>query len=210
MNTRMFTRTGAIALSLLGAAAGTVSAQMQIDAEVVPFVGGSFFVADARAPFVISRAEGSQVLVQEGELRDAPAVGLSAGLRFADRVGLEGVFAWTPTRLVGASIPYQRRVADVRAVRYGVWALYHWPERARVRPFAGVAVSSQTLRYPQYVGQEGETETRGGLTAGAQFPIGDRLALRVQALQDVVGTSDRARRDQLMIALGLSWRQPMR
>jgi outer membrane protein W len=211
MKTRTFVRGSAITLALIATAARPASGQTSVDAELVPFVGGSFSLADAHAPFVISRGEGAQLIVQDGELRNGPAFGFSAGLRFADRLGVEGIFAWVPTRLVGrASVPHQRRVADVSGTRYGVSALYHWGELGRVRPFAGVAVTSETMSYEPYATWGRETDTAGALTLGAHLPVSDRLALRLQALQDVIGRSEQSRRDQLLLTVGLSYRQPVR
>jgi outer membrane protein W len=211
MKTRTFVRASATALALVAATAAPASGQTPVDAELAPFVGGNFFLADARAPFVISRDEGAQLTVEDGELRNAPAFGFSAGLRFADRIGVEGMFAWVPTRLVGAeSVPRKRRVADVNSIRYGVSALYHWDARGHVRPFAGVAVSSETMSYEPYATWERETDTAGALTVGAHVPVSDRLAVRMQALQDVIGRSEHTGRDQLMLTVGLSYRQPVR
>jgi hypothetical protein len=94
-------------------------------------------------------------------------------------------------------------------MRYGVAALYHWQD-GRVRPFAGVAVTSERMDYEPYATWGRETDTAGALTVGAHVPVSDRLALRVQALQDVVGRSEHSRRDQLMLTVGLSYRQAVR
>jgi hypothetical protein len=211
MTTRTLVLGSAIALVLIAATGRTLCAQTTVDAELVPFVGGSFFRPDARAPLVISRQAGAQLTVQDGELRNAPAYGFSAGLRLADRFGVEGIFAWAPTRLVGsASLPQKRRVADVNTMRYGVTALHHWDEWARVRPFAGVAVSGETLSYEPYATWERETNTAAGITAGAHLPVSDRIALRVQALQDLIGSSEPTRRAQLLLMFGLSYRERIR
>jgi hypothetical protein len=211
MTTRTLLRAGMIAVALLAPGAPPAQGQTQVDAEMVPFVGGNFFVADARAPFVISSQEGAQLTVQDGRLRNAPAFGFSAGMRFADRWGFEGMFAWVPTRLEGqASVPERRRVADVSSVRYGVSALHHFGQRGPVRPFAGVAVNAETLSYEPYATWERETSTALGITAGAQLPVSDRLAMRVQAMQDVVGRAGQTRREQLLLTVGLSWRQRVR
>jgi hypothetical protein len=75
MKTRTFVQSTALALLIAAGASMPVSGQTAVDAELVPFVGGSFFLADARAPFVVSRGDGAQLIVQDGELRDAPASG---------------------------------------------------------------------------------------------------------------------------------------
>jgi outer membrane protein W len=210
MKTRTFVHASAIALALFTAAARPAVAQASVDAELVPFVGGGFFLSATSTPFVISRQEGAQLIVQDGELRDAPMFGFSAGLRFADRLGFEGMFAWMPTRIVGAeAAPGRRRVADVSSARYGVTALYHFGEVGRARPFAGVGVSTETVSYEPHVTGRRESDTAGGLTLGAHVPMSDRLAVRVQALQDVIGRREPASAP-LMVTLGLSYRQGVR
>jgi outer membrane protein W len=210
MKTRTFVQASAIALALLAATTEAAAAQSAVDAELVPFVGGSFFLSDARTPFVISRHEGAQLMVQEGELRNAPAFGFSAGLRFADRFGVEGIFARMPTRWIGAAaVPERRRVADVNSVRYGVNALYHFDAVGRVRPFAGVGVVSETMSYEPSLTWQKESDTAGSVTLGAHVPMSDRLAVRVQALHDVVGGRESAP-DPVMLTLGLSYRQQVR
>lgn len=212
MRTMTFVRASALAVALAAAMGQPGSAQVPVEAELAPFVGGSFFLSDARAPLIVSSQGGAQTIVQDGELRNAPTVGFSAGLRLADRFGLEGMFAWVPTRLIGeATIPQRRRVADVNALRYGVSLLYHLDEiGAGARPFVGVALASETMSYEPHLTRARETETAGALTLGAHLPLSNRLALRLQALQDVIGRSERSRREQLMVTAGLSYRQPLR
>ena len=210
MKTRTFVQASAIALALFATTAHGAAAQSAVDAELVPFVGGSFFLSDASTPFVISRQEGAQLIVQDGELRSAPAFGFSAGLRFADRFGVEGIFAWMPTRLIGvAPIPERRRVADVNSVRYGVTALYHFDEVGRIRPFAGVGVVSETMSYEPYLTSQRESDTAGSVTLGVHVPVSERLAVRVQALQDVIGRRESGP-EPVMLTLGLSYRQQER
>jgi outer membrane protein W len=211
MKMTTFVRSSALAVALAAATGHPGSAQMPVEAELAPFVGGSFFLSDARAPLIVSRQGGAQTIVQDGELRNAPTVGFSAGLRLADRFGLEGMFAWVPTRLIGeATIPQRRRVADVNALRYGVSLLYHLDELGAARPFVGVALASETMSYEPHLTRARETETAGALTLGAHLPLSNRIALRLQALQDVIGRSERSRREQLMVTAGLSYRQPLR
>jgi hypothetical protein len=115
-----------------------------------------------------------------------------------------------PTRLVAdAGVSQRRRVAEVRAARYGITALYHADRHGAVRPFGGVALTTETRSYEPEVGVD-DSRTSGSLVLGAHLPLSERLAIRIQAVQDVFGGARRAAADQLMVTAGFSYRQPVR
>jgi len=126
-NARVF-RAGPLAALMLIAVQAPVAAQVKLEAHVSPMVTGTFFLGDPPARFAIHRQEASPLIVQNGQFDDAFGAGVNAGLRIADRFGLEGMIWWVPTELnASAGLEHVNGTVDVNALMYGVTLAYYLP-----------------------------------------------------------------------------------
>jgi opacity protein-like surface antigen len=211
MNTTTFARVSALCAALVAGAIAPAASQMSIEAEAGPFVGGTVFLSDPSDPFAISRQEASPLAVQDGQLRNGIAVGVHAGLRFAERIGFEGTYAWIPTELSASSgLEAHGGAVDVSAVRYGLASTVHFAPLGRLQPFAGVGVSGETLSYGPHLAWQRRSTFAGSVTLGGNLWLSDGVFLRVGAARDVLTRDDRRPQNQLMVTAGLSARQRIR
>jgi outer membrane protein W len=211
MNTTSYARVSALSLALLAGAIAPAAAQISIEAEAGPFVGGTVFLSDPSDPFTISRQEAPPLVVQDGQLRNGVAVGVHAGVRFAQRFGLEGSYAWIPTELsAGSGLESHGGVVDVNQVRYGLTSTYHFAPLGKLQPFAGVGVSGETLSYGPYLGWQRRSTLAGTVSLGGNLWLSDGVFLRLGAARDVLTRDGQRPQNQLMVTAGLSARQRIR
>jgi outer membrane protein W len=211
MKTTTLSRTSALWLALLAGGFAPATSQMTIEAEAGPFVGGTVFLSSAADPFTISRQEAAPLLVQDGRLRNAIAVGVHAGVRFAERIGVEGTYAWIPTEMTAArGLEAHGGAVDVSAIRYGLTSTYHFSPIGGFQPFAGVGVSGETLSFGPHLAWQRRSTLAGTVSMGGNVWVADRVFLRLGAARDILTREGNRPQNQLMLTAGLSARQRIR
>lgn len=212
MKTTSFIRWSALSVALLaGIGATPLRAQMSIEAEAGPFVGGALFLSDASGEVVIDRQGGAPVVVQDGRFRNGLTVGVHAGVRFADRMSVEGSYAWTPTRLhASEGLEAQGGAVRVDAIRYGLATSYHFAPRGRFEPFVGIGMSGETVSYAPFLAWERRSSMAGTLQLGGNVWVTDGLRLRVNAARDFLTNDENPPHDRLAVTVGLTARQRIR
>ena len=211
MKTRTFIRSSALSVALLAGTFGPALSQMTIEAEAGPFVGGTVFLSDPSDPFTISRQDASPLLIKDGRLRNGIAVGVHAGVRFAEKIGLEGMYAWIPTQLRAATgLEPHGGVVDVSAIRYGLTSAYHFSPLGKLQPFAGVGLSGETLSYGPHLAWQRRSSLAGTVSLGGSLWLSDGVFLRIGGARDVITRDGQRPQNQLMLTAGLSARQRIR
>jgi len=200
-------------LALLGAVAMTAvgEAQAQVQFEVTPVAGGTFFLADPPNQFRLGRTAGPATIVQNGEFEDAWTLGINAGVRLNERWGIEGMFSWLPTKLAATS--GLANEADVNGYMYGVTGLYYIPLHERFMPFVGLGVGGETFDYDNAT-IETESELMGNAVVGLYVPLYESMGLRLEVRDciarfksGVAGVGNSWEND-LMTTAGISFRFP--
>jgi outer membrane protein W len=210
MNLPTISRASALALLLSIPSFSPALSQMSVEAEAGPFVGGTFFLNRA-ASFSIGRQEAAPLSIRDAGLRNAITVGVHAGVRLGGKLGLEGTYAWIPTRLTAAEgLEPQGGAVDVNAIRYGLMTTYHFAERGRIQPFAGAGLTGETVSYGPRAAWERHSALSGTVEAGANLWVRDGVFLRVGAGRDVFTSGDRAPMNKLMFTAGLNARHRIR
>jgi outer membrane protein W len=211
MNPVTFLRVGAIALSLWALMSASLAGQIAVEAEAGPFVGGTVFLNTPNQPLSIARQGSAPLLVEGGEFRNAVTVGVHAGIRVGQRLGLEGTYAWIPTRLsADRGLEAQGGAVDVNAIRYGLMTTYHFAAQGRLQPFAGVGLSGETLTYGPHAGWERRSSLAGTVEIGGNLWVSDGVFLRLGAGRDVLTRGEQRPANKLLITAGLSARQRIR
>ena len=213
MITRLFHRAVPLAVALLLGAFGSAGAQMNVEGEASIFTGGTWFLTDPPHQFAIeSSRAASDLIVENGTYRDGLMLGASAGVRLAENFGVEGFFAWIPTRLnADTSIGVHGRRIDADSYMWGANVLYHFTNWERFQPFVGVGAGGETMTYPA-ARLDGHTGLQGNALVGANYWIMDAFGVRFD-LRDclstweshLAGIDDEAEND-LMLGVGLSFR----
>ena len=179
--------------------------------EVAPFVGGTFFLSDLPAQFAIPVSGNSDVVMENGKFANAFTLGMNAGIRIADRFGVEGFFGWLPTQLEAGANATQAFDAD--SYMYGMTLLYHF-DTETVRPFLGVGAGAETFRYDN-ANWDGHTDFMTNVVAGLNIPFTDVMAVRLEArdcitwFESHMANVDNKAQNDLMLSAGLSFRAPM-
>lgn len=202
-------------LALLGALGMTAvaDAQAQVQFEVTPVAGGTFFLADPPDRFALDRTSGPATIIQNGAFDDAWTLGINAGVRLNERWGIEGMFTWLPTKL-GATSGLASK-ADVNGYMYGITGLYYIPLHARFMPFVGLGVGGETFDYDNAT-IETETELQGNGVIGLYVPLYEMVGLRLEVRDCIarfdsgVSNVDNAWENDLMTTVGISFRFPRR
>lgn len=206
MRNGTFVRVSALALAILVVARTPAPAQVAVEVEAGPFVGGTLFLSGTPEQFTIYRQEASPLVLRGVELRDAAVMGTTAGIRIAERFSVDGMYAWVPTRLTATEgLEPHGGAVDVNAFRYGVTFAYHFAPGARVQPFAGLGVGGETVSYGSRLAWNRRTERMASLAVGSDFWLTETLSLRLNAGEFVTrfaGTPQRHR----MITAGLTFR----
>jgi opacity protein-like surface antigen len=206
-------RAGPLAALMLIAVQAPGAAQVKLEAHVSPMVTGTFYLGDPPAQFAIHRQDASPLAVQNGQFDDAFGAGVNAGLRIADRFGLEGMIWWLPTELKAtAGLEHVNGGVDVNALMYGVTLAYYLPVFGRIEPFVGIGVGGETVSYAPELTWERHTDLMGNAVLGANFWIADRMAVRFEG-RDCITRFDSeiegvggATENDLMISVGLTLR----
>jgi outer membrane protein W len=210
MNTTTFLRASALTAALTAATLTAAGAQVAIEVEAGPFVGGTMFLTSPEQ-LAISRQEAAPVILQDGEFRNAITVGVHAGVRFAERVSLDGTYAWVPTRLTARrGLEAQGGGVNVNAIRYGLTSAYHLAPRGRFQPYLGVGVSGETLSYGPYLAWERRSSLAGIAELGGNLRVADGVLMRLNAARDAITRSGDHPRNQLAVTVGLSARERLR
>ena len=209
----IFRRASLLALALVAGAFGSARAQLKVEAEASTFFGGTWFLTDPPTRFAIPSAKDADPLfVENGDYRDGVMAGVNAGFRFADRFGVEGFFAWIPTRLTATSgLEAQGGEIDATSLMYGATFLYHFTRFDRVHPFFGVGVGAETMSYDP-AGLKRHTEFQGNGVVGANVWLTDGFGLRFDARDClsswesmITGVDDTTEND-LMLSAGLNFK----
>ena len=210
---RRFAAVGPLALTLFAGSFTLASAQVTVELEAYPFVGGTFFLSDPPGQFLIQRQDASTLVVRDADFRHWWTFGMAAGVRIADDWGIEGMFSWVPTslRAAGGLEAYGGEV-DVNSMMYSGSVLYHFPEFASFRPFAGIGMGGETVSHDSHLAWERHTDLMGNVLIGANYLLRDNFGIRFEARDcitrfesHVVGVDNTAAND-LMITAGLSYR----
>lgn len=196
---------------LLAAALVGVSrpASAQMDLELSPFAGGTFFLHDGPRSVALERRRGAPEIVEDARFLDSWSAGATVGLRLTELVAVEALLSWVPTWLVGDNLPDG---TDVYGYMYGLNGVLHLPLRGPVRPFAGAGVGARTYDYSGSI--RSQTQWTTTFLAGVSVELGEGRALRIQG-RDVLApfhsVLPRARgwENDLMITAGMSWRVPL-
>jgi outer membrane protein W len=211
MNSVTFLRVSAIALALWTLMFTSLAGQVAVEVEAGPFVGGTVFLNAPNQQVSIARQGAAPLLVEGGQFRNAVTVGVHAGIRVGQRLGLEGSYAWIPTRLAaGRGLEAQGGAVDVNAIRYGVMTTYHFRPHAGLQPFAGVGLSGETLSYGPHAGWERRSSLAGTVELGGNLWLSDDVFLRLGAGRDVLTRGERGSANKLMMTAGVSARQRIR
>lgn len=182
-------------------------AAAQTALELTPFVGGTFFLADPPSTFAIERSTGQPLQVKDGQFSDAITLGLSAGIRFGERFGVDGMFSWVPTALDATSL---KNSVDATSLMYALSVLYYLPLGREVEPYVGLGVGGETFSY-EIDEWKGHTDVMGNVLGGLLVPLTDQVSMRLEARDcitwfksDVSGVDDAAQND-LMLTFGLKF-----
>ena len=202
------------ALAIVGAVAALAAAdaQAQVEFEVTPVAGGTFFLADPPDAFALHSTQGQPVtVVQNGTFADAWTVGLNAGIRVNERFGVEAMFTWLPTELTGTGGLAQGE--SLNAYMYGITGLFYLPVGGRVTPFVGLGFGAETFDYDA-VNLETHTDLMGNAVLGLYVGLREGLGVRIEARDCIArfdsgldGVDDSWEND-LMTMVGLSIRLP--
>jgi outer membrane protein W len=202
-----------VALALTAGAFGTARAQLKVEAEASTFFGGTWFLTDPPGQFALhTTAETGPLYIENGTYRDGVMAGVNAGLRFADRFGVEGFFAWIPTRLsAGSGLDAYGGRVDANSYMYGGSFLYHFTQLDRFQPFVGVGVGGETMSYDP-ASFERHSSFQGNGLVGANYWITDGFGLRFDARDclsswesKITGVENTAEND-LMLSVGLNFK----
>ena len=201
--TRMLALAGAVALL------ASAEAQAQVQFEVTPVGGGTFFLADPPERFLLGRTHGQpSSIVQNASFDDAWTAGLNAGVRLNERWGIEGMFTWSASQLSGIGV-----AEDVNAYMYGLTGLYYLPLSARVTPFVGLGFGAETFDYDLST-IETHTDLMGNAVLGLYIHLREGVGVRIEA-RDCIARFDsgvsgvgNSWENDLMTLVGLSFRLP--
>lgn len=185
-------------------------AQMAVEAEAGSFVGGLVLLSSPSSTFTISRQEASPLRVAGGEVKNAIAMGVNAGIVLGERVGLEGMYAWIPGTLrAREGLESYGGSVDVSAIRYGATVRYEFTPERRLQPFAGLGVGGETTTFGNHLSWQRQTRIAPFIAAGASYWLQDDVALRIRAARDI-SSPDGVPTSQLMVTVGLNLREKLR
>jgi hypothetical protein len=210
MNTRVFSAAGALAL--LATVISPAESQTPVELEIAPVAGATLFLTDLPNQFAVHRGSQNDLIIGEGRYDDSFTLGVNAGVRLAERFGIEGFFSWMPTQLnaeSGISGP-----VDLNGFMYGLTFLYHF-DFTRFDPFLGIGGGAETFDYDA-AGWDRHTDPLAMFVAGANIEVTRRVAVRLEARDCIasfdshVSGVDSKLENDLMLMAGLSWRLPIR
>jgi outer membrane protein W len=185
-------------------------AQMAVEAEAGSFVGGLVLLSDPTTTFTIARQEAAPLRVAGGEVKNAIAMGVNAGIVLGERFGLEGMYAWIPGTLrAREGLESYGGSVDVSAIRYGATVRYEFAPERRLQPFAGLGVGGETTTFGKHLSWQRQTRISPFVAAGASYWLEDDVAVRVRATRDI-RSPDGVPTNQLMVTVGLNLREKLR
>lgn len=209
-----FRRAALFALASTAGVFGSARAQIPVDFEASAFAGGTWFLTDPPGQFAVPSAKDAPPLfVTDGTYRDYFTAGVTAGFRFYDNYGVEGFFAWTPTRLSAVSgLEAQGGKMDANSFMYGGNVLYHVTQLSpTVQPFIGVGIGGETMSYePQ--GWQRHTALQGNALVGANVWLTEGLALRfdvrdcISTWESHLGGVEDTTENDLMLSVGFNFK----
>jgi hypothetical protein len=210
MITRLL-RLNVLILVLLAARPDLAASQLPLEVEAGSFIGGAVFVSDPSEQLTIFRQNAPPIVVRGGELSNGIAVGVSGGLRVAERLGLEGMYAWVPGLLrAREGLEPQGGSVDVSSIRYGASLLYHFENQRAVQPFAGLGVGGETINWGNYLAWQRQSRFAPYATLGGSVKLQDGVSLRVRGTRDLTAPENGRPANQLMLTIGLNLRQRVR
>lgn len=194
---------------LVGVAALTMTPglQAQMELDITPFAGATFFLTDPPAEFMVGDR-----LLRDSEFRRSGTVGLHTGIRLNERWAVEGMFSW-----IAANLSARRGLpstVDVNAFMYGVTALYYVPLTESVQPFIGLGGGGETFDY-QIAGVDAHHEWMANAAVGLYLRANDRFGIRLEARDCIARWSsgvsgvDDGWENDLMTTVGFSFRVPI-
>jgi opacity protein-like surface antigen len=195
--------------ALLALAATDVQAQIQY--EITPFGGGTFFLADPPEQFALGRGAAAPTILHNASFDHAWTLGANAGVRFNNRWAVEAMFSWIPTQIQASSGLTTNE--DVNAYMYGLTGLYYLPIGPVVTPFLGLGIGGETFDY-SIAGIDSETEFMGNVVGGLYFGVTDQFGVRLEARDCIarfhsgVSGVNNGWENDLMTTVGLSYRFP--
>jgi opacity protein-like surface antigen len=166
-----------LGLLAFGVLQGPEPVAAQMDIEITPFAGGTFFLNAPPNQFAIPRRNGTELLVTEGKFDDGPTLGFLLGLRLEERYAIEGMFSWVSTGLRGGG--GLGGPIDAHSYMYSLNFVFHLPMDGRVQPFLGLGVGGETYDYKLST-LENHTEWMGNVAAGLTIPMTSLAALRLE------------------------------
>jgi hypothetical protein len=209
-----FMRAGVVAALALAATQTPAQGQVAFEVQATPMVTGTVFLGDPPQRFAILRQQSAMpLIIDRGNYRDGIGYGANAGVRIAERFGLEGMFFWIPTRLQaeGGLEAYGGEV-DVNSLMWGATALFYFPLLGEVEPFAGLGIGAETVSYDPQMAWKRHNDLMGNVVVGGSAPLTDRLALRLEA-RDCITRFDshitgieHSTENDLMLSAGLMFR----
>ena len=216
MNRIRFIRTVSLASVAVLAWHIPASAQVKLEFQVSPMATGTFYLGDPPAQFAIHRQQASPLIIQNGAFDDALGVGVNAGLRIAERFGIEGMVFWVPTQLKAETgLNHVGGTTDVNALMYGGTLVYYFGGLQRFEPFLGVGVGGETVSYTPEMAWERHTDLMANGVIGAHYWVADRMAIRFEArdcltrFNSEIPGIDNATENDLMLSVGLTLRAPL-
>jgi hypothetical protein len=216
-NATIIMRAGAIAALAFAVVQAPASAQITFEAQVTPMTAGTFFIGEWPSRFAIKRQEATPLIVRDGRFRDGIGAGVNAGVRIAERFGLEAMFVWIPTELRAESgLESYGNEVDVNSLTWGATALFYFPWLGDVEPFAGLGIGAETASFGPQLAWERQSDLMGNVVLGGNAWLNDNVALRLEARDCVtrfdshVDGADRSTENDLMLFAGFMFRAPLR
>jgi hypothetical protein len=207
-------RAGVFAALALAATQAPAQGQIAFEVQASPMLTGTFFVGDPPERFAILRQQSAMPLViDQGRYQDGIGYGANAGIRIAERFGLEGMFFWVPTQLEaeGGLEAYDGEVG-VNSLMWGATALFYFPRLGDVEPFAGLGIGAETVSYDPELSWQRHNDLMGNAVVGGNAWLTDRLAIRLEA-RDCITRFDshitgieHSTENDLMLSAGLMFR----
>lgn len=162
------------AVLLLAVAAWTAPLQAQERAafEGTVFGGAGLFLND------FAEEEGVAI-----GMDNSLALGAHAGVRFADRFGVEGTFAFLPAEASLSSGDVSAGI-DTNVLLYGASFLVNFPVReSNLEPFLAVGAGAKRYDADDVEGEETEAETdlMWNFGGGARIFLSENVAIRLEA-----------------------------
>lgn len=181
--------------------------------QVTPSIGGGLMLSDLPSSYRLTADGGTLAQLDGGVLDDALSLGLAAGVRFNDRVGIEADFKYLPTT-VRASTGGSGTVSDVSLFLLGGNLSLYLPVRtSRIEPFLTAGAGAK-IYDPDYDGADTESDFTVNFGGGANLRLTPAVALRVDvrdyisSLDPEMSGLDSTIQHDLLLSTGLTFTLP--